>query len=84
MEQIPTLFNKSIDELRRIGAQGGRAYARNCRARRLAAQQAEPVVVMSPVIAPEETTAEAIAKLDGRFPWLRSAERFRQRSPKQV
>src|SRR5579871_5984573 len=36
MENIPTLFNKSMDEPRSIGARGGRAHGRNCRARRLA------------------------------------------------
>jgi hypothetical protein len=73
MENIPTLFNKSIDELRRIGARGGPAHGRNCRARRQAALQSEPVMVVLPVL-PEETTAQAIATLDGNFPWLRGAE----------
>jgi hypothetical protein len=72
MENIPTLFNKSIDELRRIGARGGRAHGRNCRSRRLAAMPAEPMP--EPVMPVEETTAQAIATLDQNFPWLRGAE----------
>src|SRR5579871_2009437 len=74
MENIPTLFNKSIDELRRIGARGGRAHGRNCRARRLTAMQAEPVLVAPPVAPAEESTAQAIATLDKKFPWLRAAD----------
>jgi hypothetical protein len=33
MKDIPILFGKTIDDLRHIGALGGRAHARNCRAR---------------------------------------------------
>jgi hypothetical protein len=49
-------------------------HGRNCRARRLAAMPAEPVLVVLPVRPGEETTAQAIATLDGNFPWLRGAE----------
>jgi hypothetical protein len=73
MSQTPILFNQRIEDLRRIGAKGGRAYARNCRARR----QAQPVAPGPlPTIPPAvETTAQAIVTLDCRFPWLKGAER---------
>ena len=74
MSECPILFNKSIEDLRRIGAKGGRAYARNCRARRQAAQQLEavPMLTMPPMV---ETTAQAITTLDAHFPWLKGAAR---------
>jgi hypothetical protein len=34
MTNYPILFNQSPEQLRRIGARGGRAYGRNQRARR--------------------------------------------------
>ena len=74
MEYIPILFNQSLDDLRRIGARGGRAYARNCRARGRAALNT-PLPTPTAVVAPEESTAQAIAALDEQFPWLRGAER---------
>jgi len=81
MSECPLLFNKSLEDLRRIGAMGGRAYARNCRARRQAAPPLNPIPVPA-LSLPVETTAQAIATLDARFPWLKGAERrtgaFRQ------
>jgi hypothetical protein len=74
MEPIPILFNQSLDDLRRNGARGGRAYGRNCRARRLAAHST-PEPTPAAVVPPIETTAQAIAALDEQFPWLRSVER---------
>jgi hypothetical protein len=74
MTPYPILFNQTPDSLRRIGARGGRAHARNWRARQLAAR----LVSTSPTCppdAPVETTAEAIATLDAQFPWLCRAER---------
>jgi hypothetical protein len=68
------LFNKTIDQCRRIGARGGRAHARNVRIRKLhaAPRPAEPP-------APRlETAAEAIALLDHHFPWLIGAEKSRR------
>jgi hypothetical protein len=63
------LFNKSPEELRRLGSRGGRAYGRNQRARRRAAEQTAPHAV--PTSAPShETAAEAIAALEAQFPWL--------------
>jgi hypothetical protein len=67
------LFNKTPEELRHLGARGGRAYARNQRARRaLLAALAQPVP--GPAVA-LETAAEALAVLDAQFPWLRGAEK---------
>jgi hypothetical protein len=66
------LFNKTPEQLRRLGARGGRAYARNQRARRLLAELPQPVP--APAV-PAETAAEAIAVLDAQFPWLRGTEK---------
>ena len=67
------LFNQSPEELRRIGARGGRAYGRNERARRRA-QLHRPEAIQCPV--PHvETAAEAIAALDAQFAWLRGADK---------
>jgi hypothetical protein len=69
------LFNKSPLELRRIGALGGKAHGRNQRARRAllpAPPETTPLRTASP-----QTTAEAIALLDARFPWLQRAEQRR-------
>ena len=74
MSEGPILFNKTTEDLRRVGAMGGRAYARNCRARRQAAQQVAPVPALA-ILPTVETTAHAIATLDSRFPWLKGAER---------
>ena len=73
MQTIPILFNQSLESLRRIGARGGKACARNRRARQNNAQQLSAASV--PVIVPVETTAQAIASLDEQFPWLRTAQR---------
>lgn len=64
------LFNKTPELLRRLGARGGRAHARNQRARRALLVAPSP-----PVPPPAETAAEAIAVLDAQFPWLRGAEK---------
>ena len=74
MEPIPILFNQSLDDLRRSGARGGRAYGRNCRARSQAAPST-PVPTRAAVVPPIETTAQAIVTLDEQFPRLRGAER---------
>jgi hypothetical protein len=71
------LFNKSLLQCRNLGARGGRAYGRNLRARR--ALLPTPRAVISPCVAPQETTAKAIAVLDAQFPWLKCAERSRRR-----
>src|ERR1700689_4926158 len=64
------LFNKSPEELRRLGSRGGRAYGRNQRARHRATEQTAPHAVPSSATS-NETAAEAIAVLDAQFPWLR-------------
>ena len=67
------LFNKSPEQLRRLGARGGRAYGYNQRARRPQRPTSLPTAPIP--VAPRETTAEAIAVLDAQFPWLRGAEK---------
>ena len=64
------LFNQSPEQLRRIGARGGRAYGRNRRAR-LSAPQARRPQLLPPLAPPVTTVARAIATLDAQFPWLR-------------
>jgi hypothetical protein len=67
------LFNKSPEQLRLLGARGGRAYGRNQRDRR-ARMAPAPAPAPRPV-APCETAAQASALLDAQFPWLRGAEK---------
>ena len=62
------LFNQSPEQLRRIGARGGKACARNRRAR----QEASRTIPVS--VAPLESTEQALATLDAQFPWLCGAE----------
>ena len=76
------LFNKSPEQLRQLGACGGRAAARNQRARR-ALIATLPEAVPPPAL-PQQTTAEAIHLLDAQFPWLRGAERKRSRNREWV
>jgi hypothetical protein len=65
------LFNKTIDQCRRVGARGGRARARNLRLRKF-----PPAATAASIPAPAlETAAEAIALLDRHFPWLIGAEK---------
>src|SRR5712692_8589164 len=69
------LFNQSRAQLRRIGARGGKAQARNRRARLQAQTQAQPHpgTVLPPLA---QTAAQAITVLDAQFPWLCGAEKF--------
>ena len=67
------LFNKTPEQLRRVGARGGKAYARNQRARR--ALPATVIQPLPPPVAAVKTAAETIALLDQQFPWLRGAEK---------
>ena len=64
MTHIPFLFNQTIEQMRRIGARGGKTQARNRRARQRAAEDG-----------PQETTTQAMAVLDAQFAWLRGAEK---------
>jgi hypothetical protein len=67
------LFNKSPEQMRQLGARGGRANGRNQRARRtILATLPEGTPPPPP---PPQTTAAAIHLLDLQFPWLRGVER---------
>jgi hypothetical protein len=68
------LFNKSPEQLRQLGARGGRTQARNSRLRRLFQPPARPQAALLPEPL-AETAAEAITALDAEFPWLRGAEK---------
>ena len=70
------LFNQSPEQLRRIGARGGKAQARNRRTRLQAQPQAQPHpgVVLPPL---PHTAAQSIAVLDAQFPWLCGAEKHK-------
>jgi len=76
------LFNKTPAQLRQLGSRGGKAYARNQRARRALAPP-KPESVALPAV-PQETTPAAIAILDAQFPWLRGAEKQRSRNQSPV
>jgi hypothetical protein len=65
------LFNQSPEDLRRIGARGGRAYGRNRRG--LRAQGHRPLEAVERPVPSLETAAEAIAALDAQFSWLQGA-----------
>jgi hypothetical protein len=68
------LFNQSPEQLRRIGARGGKAQARNRRAWMQAQAQMQPQTLA--VIAPlAQTAAQASRVLEAQFPWLRGAEK---------
>jgi hypothetical protein len=73
-----TLFNKAPEELRRLGARGGRVSGRNRRLR-LALIPTPPPPTLSAAIAREATSA-AITALDAQFPWLRRAEKRHRNS----
>jgi hypothetical protein len=68
------LFNKTPLQLRLLGARGGKAFGRNERLRRALLPTPIPATVSLPAL-PRQTTAEAVAALDARFPWLRGAEK---------
>jgi hypothetical protein len=68
-------FNKSPEQLRLVGARGGRAYGRSQRAR--LALGATPPQAVPRLAALPATTAESITVLDACFPWLRGAEKRR-------
>jgi hypothetical protein len=70
------LFNKTPEQLRRLGARGGKISGRNRRARRALTPTPPPP---SPAAGAGETTEAAITTLDAQFPWLRSAEKRRRK-----
>jgi hypothetical protein len=65
------LFRQTAAQVRRHGARGGRATARNRRLRPAAVPSARPAVQRSSA----ETTARAITALDTQFPWLSGCEK---------
>ena len=71
---LQALFRQTPEQLRRAGARGGKATARNRRARQ-SATTASPPERAAPQTFPGETTAAAIAALDAKFPWLRGVEK---------
>ena len=66
------LFNKSLPQLRLLGARGGRTYGLNQRLRR--ALMPSPATAAPVRRAPGQTAAQASALLDAQFPWLRRRE----------
>ena len=66
----PLLFHQTAEQLRRVAARGGRATARNRRARLRTTAPPLPPPLPPPPPHPE-TTAAAIAALEAQFPWLR-------------
>ena len=69
------LFNKELEDMRRIGALGGRARARNLRLRK-----AGQTPVIGEFSRPhEETAAAAIRRIDALCPWLVGVERGEER-----
>jgi hypothetical protein len=71
------LFNKKPEDMRRVGARGGRARARNLRLRK--ARQ-EPVT-RERNRPHEETMAEATRRIDVLCPWLVGVECEARRRP---
>ena len=76
------LFNKSPQQLRRIGALGGKAHGRNQRARRTLMSTSPAALPLRS--APRQSTAEAVVALDAQFPWLRAAEKRRCPTPSSL
>ena len=70
LERGSILFNRTIDQCRIIGRRGGRARARNLRARKTSRAAAVPVGSQ-----PEDETArQAIERIDVQCPWLKGCE----------
>ena len=70
------LFNQSPEQLRRIGARGGKAQGRNRRMRLQLQVQAQPHTLAA-IDSLAATAAHAITMLDAQFPWLSGAEKRR-------
>jgi hypothetical protein len=66
----PLLFHQTAEQLRRVSARGGRASARNRRARLRTTAPPLPPALPPPQPHPQ-ITAAAIAALEAQFPWLR-------------
>ena len=67
------LFRQTAAQVRRHGARGGRATARNRRLRPAVVPPPQPEVRSEPA----ETTARAITTLNAQFPWLTGCEKRR-------
>jgi hypothetical protein len=68
-------FPQADGQARRCGTRGGKATARNRRARQEgAAAEAPQTQTAAARQFPRESTAAAIALLDQQYPWLRGAE----------
>ena len=65
------LFNKKPEDMRSVGALGGRACARNLRFRKVR----QVPVTWEIGRRYEETTCEAIGRIDALCPWLVGVER---------
>ena len=77
MTSHPYIFNKTLEQLRLVGARGGRAFGRNERARRaLIALMPASSEASTPRLPARQTTADAIASLDRQFSWLRRRQIF--------
>ena len=72
-------FFQTPEQLRRVGARGGRATARN-RSDHLSSASSAPSPQGPAALECQETVAEAIALLDAQFPWLCDAEKRGARS----
>ena len=70
LERGSILFNRTIDQCRSIGRSGGRARARNLRARETSHLVAVPVASQ----AEAETARQAIERIDALCPWLKGCE----------
>src|SRR6202451_4031827 len=80
MTSHPYIFNKTLEQLRLVGARGGRAFGRNERARRaLIALMPASSEAATPRLPARQTTADAIASLDRQFSWVRNAETLHSR-----
>jgi len=71
LERGSILFNRTIDQCRSIGRRGGRARARNLRARKTSRVAAVPAASQ----AEDETARQAIERIDALCPWLKGCER---------
>jgi hypothetical protein len=69
------LFNKEPGDMRRVGALGGRAHARNLRLRKAG----HVPVIHEPGQPDKETAAEAIRCIDALCPWLVGVEQCEAR-----
>jgi hypothetical protein len=70
LERGSILFNQTIDQCRNIGRRGGRARARNLRAR----ETSHLVAVPAASQAEAETARQAIERIDAQCPWLKGCE----------